>query len=99
MKYAWPCAELETRFERQTNKERGKFSGASGSAIAKSVSPDFNSSIALSMISSFVVLPASRASSAKDKLFLLKDRKSTRLNSSHVSISYAVFCLKKKKIN
>src|SRR5699024_12578774 len=25
-----------------------------------------------------------------------KDRKSTRLNSSHVSISYAVFCLKKK---
>src|SRR5437868_11911072 len=27
------------------------------------------------------------------------DRKSTRLNSSHVSISYAVFCLKKKKIN
>src|SRR5699024_164749 len=28
---------------------------------------------------------------------LQKDRKSTRLNSSHVSISYAVFCLKKKK--
>src|SRR5207249_9782873 len=28
-----------------------------------------------------------------------RDRKSTRLNSSHVSISYAVFCLKKKKKN
>src|SRR5580698_8590758 len=27
-----------------------------------------------------------------------KDRKSTRLNSSHMSISYAVFCLKKKKM-
>src|SRR5699024_11479709 len=27
------------------------------------------------------------------------DRKSTRLNSSHVSISYAVFCVKKKKVN
>src|SRR5437868_9214722 len=27
----------------------------------------------------------------------MRDRKSTRLNSSHVSISYAVFCLKKKK--
>jgi len=27
------------------------------------------------------------------------DRKSTRLNSSHEQISYAVFCLKKKKIN
>src|SRR5690348_17668060 len=30
---------------------------------------------------------------------LVKDRKSTRLNSSHPSISYAVFCLKKKKLN
>src|SRR5689334_24609494 len=29
----------------------------------------------------------------------LADRKSTRLNSSHSSISYAVFCLKKKKTN
>src|SRR6266566_321283 len=29
---------------------------------------------------------------------LLRDRKSTRLNSSHLVISYAVFCLKKKKI-
>src|SRR6266446_6819483 len=28
---------------------------------------------------------------------LLRDRKSTRLNSSHLVISYAVFCLKKKK--
>src|SRR3712207_8225502 len=28
-----------------------------------------------------------------------KDRKSTRLNSSHANISYAVFCLKKKKTN
>src|SRR5438477_12757986 len=29
---------------------------------------------------------------------LRRDRKSTRLNSSHMSISYAVFCLKKKTI-
>src|SRR5690606_41483485 len=29
--------------------------------------------------------------------FAAEDRKSTRLNSSHVKISYAVFCLKKKK--
>src|SRR5206468_11055942 len=29
--------------------------------------------------------------------FALRDRKSTRLNSSHDQISYAVFCLKKKK--
>src|SRR5260221_5422223 len=31
--------------------------------------------------------------------FLRVDRKSTRLNSSHTVISYAVFCLKKKKMN
>src|SRR3712207_7957517 len=29
---------------------------------------------------------------------VLRDRKSTRLNSSHANISYAVFCLKKKNI-
>src|SRR5437899_4397315 len=33
----------------------------------------------------------------KDDLFNNIDRKSTRLNSSHLGISYAVFCLKKKK--
>src|SRR3989442_4232415 len=31
------------------------------------------------------------------RLVRTRDRKSTRLNSSHVRISYAVFCLKKKK--
>src|SRR3989442_10433637 len=33
----------------------------------------------------------------EERSFRLRDRKSTRLNSSHVRISYAVFCLKKKK--
>src|SRR5437773_6226957 len=32
-------------------------------------------------------------------LVRVQDRKSTRLNSSHITISYAVFCLKKKKNN
>src|SRR5699024_11657889 len=36
-------------------------------------------------------------SSAQPRRDQWQDRKSTRLNSSHVSISYAVFCLKKKK--
>src|SRR2546426_6514541 len=39
--------------------------------------------------------PASGAIHSRDSLF--SDRKSTRLNSSHLVISYAVFCLKKKK--
>src|SRR5690242_7781179 len=34
---------------------------------------------------------------ADGAMFSYADRKSTRLNSSHMSISYAVFCLKKKK--
>src|SRR5437588_1680473 len=33
----------------------------------------------------------------RNRLVRLQDRKSTRLNSSHTVISYAVFCLKKKK--
>src|SRR3712207_7123211 len=32
------------------------------------------------------------------RVFVAEDRKSTRLNSSHANISYAVFCLKKKNI-
>src|SRR3712207_8427739 len=34
-----------------------------------------------------------------DGSVLVRDRKSTRLNSSHANISYAVFCLKKKNIH
>src|SRR5437867_6898236 len=43
----------------------------------------------------FAITPSGSMSSASAS----KDRKSTRLNSSHRTISYAVFCLKKKKIN
>src|SRR5699024_11783833 len=43
------------------------------------------------------VFEHTRAKSVEDDtLYTTEDRKSTRLNSSHVSISYAVFCLKKK---
>src|SRR5947199_3939685 len=45
--------------------------------------------------------PSSTSSAADPNLALThleRDRKSTRLNSSHLGISYAVFCLKKKKI-
>src|SRR3712207_9400996 len=35
--------------------------------------------------------------SLRDELGAVLDRKSTRLNSSHANISYAVFCLKKKQ--
>src|SRR5689334_24815713 len=51
--------------------------------------------LALGFLTSGVELLQSQARQAK--FFKTLDRKSTRLNSSHSSISYAVFCLKKKK--
>src|SRR3712207_8653165 len=42
--------------------------------------------------------PVPRRVPERIAVFLTLDRKSTRLNSSHANISYAVFCLKKKKI-
>src|SRR5437868_13072110 len=46
----------------------------------------------------FIEITADRVSILTDMaLGSEQDRKSTRLNSSHVSISYAVFCLQKKK--
>src|SRR5690625_6625297 len=41
--------------------------------------------------------PVKRFSEVEEGEEYILDRKSTRLNSSHVAISYAVFCLKKKK--
>src|SRR5947209_19871435 len=39
-----------------------------------------------------------RLAAARRLRTMLRDRKSTRLNSSHANISYAVFCLKKKRL-
>src|SRR5690349_23579391 len=44
-------------------------------------------------------LPRSVPTPVERCLKARRDRKSTRLNSSHVESSYAVFCLKKKKVN
>src|SRR3712207_7444454 len=43
------------------------------------------------------LLPVQSAEAVVSLGELVTDRKSTRLNSSHANISYAVFCLKKKK--
>src|SRR5690349_22553380 len=45
-----------------------------------------------------VMLPGMDGWQVVDALRRRRDRKSTRLNSSHVEISYAVFCLKKKML-
>src|SRR5690554_7011833 len=44
-----------------------------------------------------IVIGVNVAAVVEAEVVLEEDRKSTRLNSSHVRISYAVFCLKKKK--
>src|SRR5688572_31753127 len=43
--------------------------------------------------------PARRTADSPQRRFAQGDRKSTRLNSSHSQISYAVFCLKKKNLS
>src|SRR5690625_7099162 len=50
-------------------------------------------------IAAWAFLPSKISTFLEDSVFkhVTGDRKSTRLNSSHVAISYAVFCLKKKK--
>src|SRR5437660_8968970 len=46
----------------------------------------------------FLLFNIANGTIARFRILLVnRDRKSTRLNSSHVAISYAVFCLKKKK--
>src|SRR2546426_8398070 len=45
-----------------------------------------------------VDVPAEGGKESRRRRWAAGDRKSTRLNSSHLVISYAVFCLKKKKI-
>src|SRR5690625_7676190 len=44
-----------------------------------------------------VFVPVWKITVDDERHYFVKDRKSTRLNSSHVATSYAVFCLKKKK--
>src|SRR5437660_3667987 len=47
----------------------------------------------------FDTVPSNPSLHACVKTIAASDRKSTRLNSSHVAISYAVFCLKKKSLH
>src|SRR5690625_6968249 len=59
--------------------------------------PDIDPNISLTREDAINLLLTSIAMEELGLAHIIKDRKSTRLNSSHVAISYAVFCLKKKK--
>src|SRR5262245_63586269 len=55
-------------------------------------------SLSFTLMGAFALAPLAVSVLAQDQVLReLKDRKSTRLNSSHLGSSYAVFCLKKKK--
>src|SRR5438874_12387340 len=58
----------------------------------------FRSSVVLGVVGGVAGLGVAYGAIRLLIAFAPGDRKSTRLNSSHVEISYAVFCLKKKKI-
>src|SRR5690625_5406836 len=78
----------------------GIVAGGSASAEAEQATRDGADNPATSVADgkapvSYKVAPIIAVLVVSAFVMILKDRKSTRLNSSHVAISYAVFCLKK----
>src|SRR5262245_39383554 len=67
------------------------------SGSAQSQSPSQNTASQNETARAEELIKLARAAIGGDKVLGGIDRKSTRLNSSHLGISYAVFCLKKKK--
>src|SRR5438034_3365930 len=59
--------------------------------------PGGGSAAAVSPVERPATIAAKKLSATATSVVRARDRKSTRLNSSHTVISYAVFCLKKKK--
>src|SRR3712207_6893698 len=58
-----------------------------------------NITILIGILIDYCLILVNELINRKINVCRLRDRKSTRLNSSHANISYAVFCLKKKKKN
>src|SRR5690348_15711963 len=72
---------------------------ATGCDIVRVACPRQEDADALSEIAKHSQIPVIADIHFQPKYVFAADRKSTRLNSSHPSISYAVFCLKKKNKN
>src|SRR5690625_6620944 len=78
--------------------EEGIFPLREADNIEIAIETDLTNDQLLERINDFDALLV-RSQTQVTKEVIAQDRKSTRLNSSHVAISYAVFCLKKKKKN
>src|SRR5258707_7873196 len=66
-------------------------------AVFERARAHFNEQELIALVFTLTTINAISSCSLKCARARSKDRKSTRLNSSHANISYAVFCLKKKK--
>src|SRR3712207_8959522 len=92
----FPCPTLfrsvRTRLWLETSARRwGLDSGDGGGAVGLGLSPERADQC---LHAPYWRLPRTIVPSVNESLILTADRKSTRLNSSHANISYAVFCLK-----
>src|SRR5205807_9093720 len=95
-----PLPSFPTRRSSDLGLHLARRSGRTSVARATVTATPFGDNL-FDLATSFDVLYSLEAAdeqAAVDELFRILDRKSTRLNSSHLVISYAVFCLKKKKI-
>src|SRR2546430_10998888 len=78
------------------SKRRCRLADASGRRLPSLPGTMPRLVIALALLASVSISIAAYAQQPRVLVFSKTDRKSTRLNSSHSQISYAVFCLKKK---
>src|SRR5690606_40171687 len=86
------------------SRHRPNIRGKSPCSLEASMTPGFKDFVKTSYrLGSFIFrsicllsVPHANDRAARHLFGIRRDRKSTRLNSSHVKISYAVFCLKKK---
>src|SRR5437762_5047040 len=89
----WFAAALSLLLSANLAAQRPGDAQGAGPRTARAAAPDDLTGYWVSVVTELwryrMVVP--------DKGDFVKDRKSTRLNSSHRCISYAVFCLKKKK--
>src|SRR5437868_10796713 len=77
-------------------RPNGKEIGTTAIFECKQAFPDLRRDNGCSAVTTKRLEKVFQRRQALEKNLRIQDRKSTRLNSSHVSISYAVFCLKKK---
>src|SRR5690349_23556330 len=82
-------AETRPAKAQAAKPQSGTTATSTATATGDAMAPPLTKTVAVEAGDSAMVRAAKRA--------VASDRKSTRLNSSHVEISYAVFCLKKKR--